>query len=72
METSSITSNIFRKSRQFAVSLGCLAREYTDGMPVKPLTYSNRPGSEQMFVPPSVYSRARRTGHSLAFVAVFA
>ncbi len=28
---------VFRKTRQFAVSLGCLTRGYTDGIPVKPL-----------------------------------
>jgi hypothetical protein len=27
----------FRKNRHFAVSLGCLIRGYTDGIPVKPL-----------------------------------
>jgi hypothetical protein len=27
----------FRKSRYCAVSLGCLAREYMDGIPMKPL-----------------------------------
>jgi hypothetical protein len=33
-------SKFYRKSRQRAVSLGCLAREYTDGIPVKPLNDS--------------------------------
>jgi hypothetical protein len=33
-------SKFYRKSRQRAVSLGCLAREYTDGIPVKPLNES--------------------------------
>ena len=37
-------SKFYRKSRQRAVSLGCLAREYTDGIPVKPLEDAiNRP-----------------------------
>jgi hypothetical protein len=59
--------NFYRKSRQRAVSLGCLAREYTDGIPVKPLNDTIKNDFERMFVPPSVYSRVRRTKHSLVF-----
>ncbi len=59
------TSKCYRKSRQRAVSLGCLARENTDGIPVKPLNDRYQPGFERMFVPPSVYPRMRRTKHSL-------
>ena len=51
----------------WAVSLGCLTREYTDGIPVKPLNDGNQPDFERMFVPPSVYPRVRRTKHSLIF-----
>ena|GEM_PF-2254736 len=57
----------FRKTRQFAVSLGCLARGYTDGIPVKPLNDAIKNDFERMFDPPSVYSRVRRTKHSLIF-----
>jgi len=57
----------FRKTRHFAVSLGCLIRGYTDGIPVKPLNDAIKNDFERMFVPPSVYSRVRRTKHSLIF-----
>ena len=56
-----------RKNRHFAVSLGCLIRGYTDGIPVKPLKDAIKNDFERMFVPPSVYSRVRRTKHSPIF-----
>ena len=60
-------SKFYRKSHDFAVSLGYLIRGYTDGIPVKPLNDTIKNDFERMFVPPSVYSRVRRTKHSLIF-----